>query len=47
MFFDGHVPDVNPERASFQLLKVKLKAEGPTNKQHLKAAAVKAWQVNI
>ncbi|MCJ8746933.1 hypothetical protein PDJAM_G00147550 [Pangasius djambal] len=31
-------------RAAFHLLKTRLKAERPTNKQQLKVAAVKAWQ---
>ncbi len=37
-------PDLNPIEHAFHLLKTKLKAERPTNKQQLKSAAVKAWQ---
>ncbi len=37
-------PDLNPTEHAFHLLKTKLKAERPTNKQQLKSAAVKAWQ---
>ncbi len=37
-------PDFNPIEHAFPLLKTKLKAERPTNKQQLKSAAVKAWQ---
>ena len=37
-------PDLNPTEHEFQLLKTKLWTERPTNKQQLKAAAVKAWQ---
>ncbi len=37
-------PDLNPTEHAFYLLKPKLKAERPTNKQQLKSAAVKAWQ---
>jgi len=37
-------PDFNPIEHAFHLLKTKLKAERPTNKQQLKSAAVKAWQ---
>ncbi len=34
-------PDLNPIEHAFQLLKTRLKAERPTNKQQLKVAAVK------
>ncbi len=37
-------PDLNPSERAFHLLKTKLKAERPTNKQQLKSAAVKTWQ---
>uniref|UniRef100_A0A8C4XER6 Intraflagellar transport protein 122 homolog n=1 Tax=Erpetoichthys calabaricus TaxID=27687 RepID=A0A8C4XER6_ERPCA len=37
-------PDLNPIDYAFHLLKTKLHTERPTNKQQLKAAAVKAWQ---
>ncbi|CAJ0938076.1 unnamed protein product, partial [Ranitomeya imitator] len=37
-------PDLNPIEHAFHLLKSRLKTERPTNKQDLKAAAVKAWQ---
>ncbi|KAG2462898.1 TCB1 transposase, partial [Polypterus senegalus] len=37
-------PDLNPIEHAFHLLKTKLRTERPTNKQQLKAAAVKAWQ---
>lgn len=37
-------PDLNPIEHAFHLLKAKLKAERPANKQQLKTAAVKAWQ---
>ena len=37
-------PDLNPIEHAFHLLKTRLKAERPTNKQQLKVAAVKAWQ---
>ncbi len=37
-------PDLNSTEHAFHLLKIKLKAERPTNKQQLKSAAVKAWQ---
>ncbi|KAG2464610.1 TCB1 transposase, partial [Polypterus senegalus] len=37
-------PDLNPIEHAFHLLKTKLQTERPTNKQQLKAAAVKAWQ---
>ncbi|KAG2457546.1 TCB1 transposase, partial [Polypterus senegalus] len=37
-------PDLNPIENVFHLLKTKLRTERPTNKQQLKAAAVKAWQ---
>ncbi|KAG2458785.1 TCB1 transposase, partial [Polypterus senegalus] len=37
-------PDLNPIELAFHLLKTKLRTERPTNKQQLKAAAVKAWQ---
>ncbi len=37
-------PDFNPIEHAFHLLKTKLEAERPTNKQQLKSAAVKAWQ---
>ena len=37
-------PDLNPIEHAFNLLKTRLKAERPTNKQELKTAAVKAWQ---
>ncbi len=37
-------PDLNPTEHAFHLLKTKLKAERPTNKQQLKSDAVKAWQ---
>lgn len=37
-------PDLNPIEHAFHLLKTRLKAERPENKQELKAAAVKAWQ---
>ncbi len=37
-------PDLNPIEHAFHILKTKLKAERPTNKQQLKSAAVKAWQ---
>ncbi len=37
-------PDLNPIEHAFQLLKTRLKAERPTNKQQLKVAAVKTWQ---
>ncbi len=33
-----------PDWAAFHLLKTKLKAERPTNKQQMKSAAVKAWK---
>ncbi len=36
--------DLNLIEHPFHLLKTKLKAERPTNKQQLKSAAVKAWQ---
>ncbi len=35
-------PDLNPLEHAFHLLKIKLKAERPTNKQQLKSAEVKA-----
>ena len=37
-------PDLNQIEHAFHLLRMRLKAERPTNKQQLKAAAVKAWQ---
>ncbi len=37
-------PDFNPIEHAFHLLKTKLKAERPTNKQQLKSAAAKARQ---
>ncbi len=37
-------PKLNPIEHAFHLLKTKLKAERPTNKQQLKSAAAKAWQ---
>ncbi|KAG2467586.1 TCB1 transposase, partial [Polypterus senegalus] len=37
-------PYLNPIEHAFHLLKTKLQTERPTNKQQLKAAAVKAWQ---
>ena len=37
-------PDLNPIENAFHLLKRKLKAERPANKQQLKTAAVKAWE---
>ncbi len=37
-------PDFNPTEHAFHLLKTKLKAESPTNKQQLKSAAAQAWQ---
>ncbi len=37
-------PDLNPTEHAFHLLKTKLKAERPTDKQQLKSAALKAWQ---
>ncbi len=37
-------PDLNSIEHAFHLLKTKLKAERPTNKQQLKSAAVNAWQ---
>ncbi len=37
-------PDLNLIEHAFHLLKTKLKAERPTNKQQLKSAAVKTWQ---
>uniref|UniRef100_A0A3B5Q0B9 Transposase n=2 Tax=Xiphophorus maculatus TaxID=8083 RepID=A0A3B5Q0B9_XIPMA len=37
-------PDLNPIEHAFHLLKSRLRTERPTNKQDLKAAAVKAWQ---
>ncbi len=37
-------PDLNLIEHAFHVLKTKLKAERPTNKQQLKSAAVKAWQ---
>ncbi|KAG2457144.1 TCB1 transposase, partial [Polypterus senegalus] len=37
-------PDRNSIEHAFHLLKTKLQIERPTNKQQLKAAAVKAWQ---
>ncbi|KAG2467436.1 TCB1 transposase, partial [Polypterus senegalus] len=37
-------PDLNPIENAFHLLKTKLRTERPTNKQQLKAVAVKAWQ---
>ncbi|MCI4387611.1 hypothetical protein PGIGA_G00076200 [Pangasianodon gigas] len=37
-------PDLNPIEHAFHLLKTRLKAERPTNKQQLKVAAVKARQ---
>ncbi|KAG2465883.1 TCB1 transposase, partial [Polypterus senegalus] len=37
-------PDLNLIEHAFHLLKTKLRRERPTNKQQLKAAAVKAWQ---
>ncbi|KAG2463243.1 TCB1 transposase, partial [Polypterus senegalus] len=37
-------PDPNPTEHAFHLLKTKLRTERPTNKQQLKAAAVKAWK---
>ncbi len=40
----GQSPDLNPIEHAFHLLKTKLNAERPTNKQQLKSAAVKAWQ---
>ncbi len=36
-------PDLNPIERPFQLLKTRLKAERPTNKQQLKVAAVNTW----
>ena len=33
-----------PSRTAFQLLKTNMKAERPSNKQQMKATAVKAWQ---
>ncbi len=36
-------PDLKPIEHEFHLLKTKLKAARPTNKQQLKSAAVKAW----
>lgn len=35
-------PDLHPSEPAFHLLTIKLQAEGPSNNQHLKAAAVKA-----
>ncbi|KAF7653402.1 hypothetical protein LDENG_00083590 [Lucifuga dentata] len=40
----GSSPDLNPTEHAFHLLKRKLKAERPTNKQELKTAAVKTRQ---
>ena len=37
-------PKLIPTELAFYLLTTKLRAEGPTNKQELSAAAVKAWQ---
>uniref|UniRef100_A0A8C4SI25 Transposase n=1 Tax=Erpetoichthys calabaricus TaxID=27687 RepID=A0A8C4SI25_ERPCA len=37
-------PDLNSIEHVFHLLKTKLQTERPTNKQQLKAAAVKTWQ---
>ncbi|KAG2468420.1 TCB1 transposase, partial [Polypterus senegalus] len=37
-------PDLNTIDHAFHLLKTKLQTERPTNKQQLKATAVKAWQ---
>ncbi len=37
-------PDLNPIEHAFHLLKTKLEAERPTNKQQLKSAAANAWQ---
>lgn len=44
MQWPSQSPDLNPIEHAFHLLKTRLKAERPTNKQQLKAAAVKAWQ---
>lgn len=41
----GQSTDCNLTELAFYLLKTKLKVEGPTNKQPLKEAAVKAWQI--
>ncbi len=37
-------PDLNQIEHAFYLLKTKLKAERPTNKQQLNSAAAKDWQ---
>ncbi len=39
----SHSPDLKPIEHEFHLLKTKLKAARPTNKQQLKSSAVKAW----
>ena len=44
LLWPSQSPDLNPIEHAFHLLKTKLKAERPTNKQQLKTAAVKAWQ---
>ena len=36
--------DLNPTEHSFNLMKTKLRAERPSNKQQMKAVAVKGWQ---
>lgn len=38
-------PDLYLSKAAFQLPMTKLKAEMPTNKQPMKAAPVKTWQL--
>ena len=40
----SQLPDLNPIEHAFNLLKTKLKAERPANKQQLKTPAVKSWQ---
>lgn len=42
--WDIHLSSSQPSRACFQFLKTKLKAVGPTKKQQVKVAAVKALQ---
>ncbi len=42
--WQSQLPDLNLIEHVFHLLKTKLKAERPTNKQQLKSAVVKAWQ---
>lgn len=37
-------PDLNSIEHTFHLLKTKMKAKRPTNKQELKVTAVKSWQ---